>query len=113
MPVLATRWGKELRQRYAVDGWRDIEHVARAERVPVVRVDWLQESYGVPGLTYDETILIDSTLPRWMQAMTLAHELYHWKFDSPALARLLWGTNDVRVAQMEARATAFAAALVW
>lgn len=112
MPEIAAERGARLRERYGVQGWWDVEAVAVAERAPVLFVAWLHEDYGVSGLTYEDTILIDGTLPRCLRAMTLAHELYHWKFDSPALARLLWQTNDIRLAQMEARAGAFAGALL-
>ncbi len=111
MPELAKWRGRKLRQQYDVQDWADVDRIIDAERIPILSVGWLCKDYGVDGLTINEVIFVDAGLEAWHRPRVIAHELYHYLYDAPALAALLWRKPDVRLVQMEARARAFAMAL--
>lgn len=103
----ASSRAERLRSRLRLSWPLDVDTLADRLAVPLVDVDWPQRCADHPSAVAGGVVFVARGLERRRRREVIAHEIYHACYD--ALDQMtLRARRDVRLAQMERRATAFA-----
>ena len=103
----ASSRAERLRARLRLSVPLDVDALADQLVVPVREVDWPPVAASHPSAAADGVVFVSRHLDRRRRRECVAHELYHALYDALD-QRALRARRDVRLAQMERRATAFA-----